>query len=77
MDGQIISLEARPHDIQHLDTLLEDFEGIVLGNKAFLDVRSYLFQKGLSSNSLVGTSDGKPCGVVPTSQKSDRFFVHP
>ncbi len=30
-------LEARPHDIQHLEVLLDGFQGIALGDKAFLD----------------------------------------
>ena len=32
-------LEARPHDIQHLEVLLEGFQGMALGDKAFLDAQ--------------------------------------
>lgn len=38
-------LRARPHDINHLQTLVEDFEGVVAADKGFIDAgRAWVLQ---------------------------------
>lgn len=43
--GMIVNyplLPARPHDIQSLDTLVEGFQGTIIGDKGFLDAYRHL-----------------------------------